>query len=298
VIITIGNNKGGVGKTTITCNLAAVLGTKHKRVLVIDNDPQGNATTQLLNPKDPESANGMIHLLDPTNRKIKPQNIIHKTQYKNVDIIPNSSKTSALDLAIGHGAPDTLLAIRKHLKPYIDKNYDIVFIDNPPSIGIWPTISLAASDFAIVPVDPGSAMSMEGLYRMLSLISTVKRSINPGLRFLRLVVSRADIRTKITRTMIDDIKQTFPKHFFQTIIPVSTTVQQAEYLRKVVSIHRPSIKVSRALRKLSHEVTKTIELVEKQKSMWISPSKKEMPGELGSPGTRDVGGVGVSNTQT
>jgi len=79
---------------------------------------------------------------------------------------------------------------------------------------------------------------------------------------------------------------------------VSTTVQQAEYLRKVVSIHRPSIKVSRALRKLSHEVTKTIELVEKQKSMWISPSKKEMPGELGSPGTRDVGGVGVSNTQT
>ena len=265
MIITIGNNKGGVGKTSITCNLAVCLGRLKRKVLVVDMDSQCNATYILLGGEVPIRGYTVYDLLDPEaqhNIRLVPERFIIETRHPNVHCLPNIEESSALDVPLGRKTPESFSLLRQRLNVLLSKtDYHYVLIDNPPSIGLWLTLSLTASHCVIVPVDAGSG-SLSGLRRVLGLIATVQESLNPDLRFLRLVMNRVDLRTTVSRYLIDQVRSEYPNSHFRTLIPSNTPVQQAEYLHRTVIEHSPTSRAARAYRELAIELIELVESVQ------------------------------------
>ncbi len=261
MIISVGNNKGGVGKTSITCNLAVALGRLDKKILVLDMDSQCNATDLLIGGDIVRSKRTMYEMLDPDETEEPDSSFIVQTRHFNVYCIPNIEESSALDISIGKRVPHSLTILRDRLFPILQKqHFDIVLIDNPPSIGLWLTMSLIASDCAIVPIDAASGYSISGLERVIDLINEVNKSMNPSLRFLRLVINRADARTTVTKHIIKRVKEDFPNKYFDTIIPMNTIVQQAELLKRTVFEHDRSARATRAYRQLAAELLSVLPL--------------------------------------
>ena len=254
MIITVGNNKGGVGKTSVTVNLAASLGRLGVKTLVVDLDSQCNATSILLDGPVMVRGPCLYDLLNPGSDSAPPEQCIVNTRHINVWCLSNIEDSSALDIPLGRAVPESLSMLRTRLRDYANSYYEVTLIDTPPTIGLWLALALEASDCVIVPIDAGSGHSVEGLRRVLDLINAVKSSRNPDLRFLRLLVNRADFRTLITRNVLTILKERFPDQAFQTIIPLNTPVQQAELLRKTVIERDPTCRAVRAYRALAKEL--------------------------------------------
>ncbi len=265
MVISIGNNKGGVGKTSICCNLAVALGRLNMRILVLDMDSQCNATDLMVSSDAVRHSRGtMYEMLDPERTEGIDSSFIIETRHVNVSCIPNIEESSALDIPLGKMVPDSLKILKNRLQLILQKSpFDIVLIDNPPSIGLWLTMSLVASDCVIVPIDAASSNSITGLGRVIDLVDEVSRSINPSLRFLRLVINRADFRTIVTKHIISRIRKDFPDKHFKTIIPQNTAVQQAEFLKKTVFEHDSSARSTRAYRQLAVELLSVLSLTPK-----------------------------------
>ncbi|SHG27485.1 Cellulose biosynthesis protein BcsQ [Desulfacinum infernum DSM 9756] len=261
MIVTIGNNKGGVGKTSIACNLAAALGRMGKRVLVLDMDSQCNATSILLGGEPVVRGRTMYDLLEPeAGDSFSGSDFVVPTRHLNVYCVPNIEESSALDIPLGRGVPATFTILRDRLPALFPSgSYDFVFLDNPPSIGLWLTISLVASDCVIVPIDAASGHSLAGLRKVLDLIDEVRQALNPSLRFLRLVINRADQRTLVARHIIEQVRMEFPERHFRTIVPLNTAVQQAEYMYRTIFEHDPGSRAAKAYRMLAREFIETVE---------------------------------------
>jgi chromosome partitioning protein len=263
IIISIGNNKGGVGKTSISCNLAVALSRLGSRVLVVDMDSQCNASSILMGSN--LSPNYTLYeLLDPGNQSpaVLTQHI-YATGHDNVWCLPNTEESSALDIPLGKLAPDSFSILRTQLRSYAQSNFDFTLIDNPPSIGLWLSISLYASDFAIVPIDAGSGNSLEGLRRVLELINSIREHANPDLRFLRLVINRVELRTSVSRQVINLVKSRFQHdQYFETQIPKNTAIQQAEFLKQTIFEHDQASRAAKSYRTLAKELHEIYEQLE------------------------------------
>ncbi|MEJ5366585.1 MAG: ParA family protein [Desulfosoma sp.] len=254
MIITVGNNKGGVGKTSVTVNLAASLGRQGVKTLVVDLDSQCNATSILIgNPN--MRAPCLYDLLDPEADGVSVEECISDTRHINVWCLSNVEDSSMLDIPLGRGIPESLSLLRNRLRDHAIANYDVTLIDTPPTIGLWLTLALVASDCAIVPIHACSSHSVEGLRRVIDLINVTRASRNPDLRFLRLLVNLADSRTLVTRHVLALVKERFPGQAFETIIPLNTHVQQAELLGKTVFERDPTCRAARAYRALARELS-------------------------------------------
>lgn len=155
------NNKGGVGKTTVTCNLAHALGQAGWRVLVVDLDSQCN-TTQLLFPASSGLHNSLYELLAENTKIISLPDYIYPTRYDKVFCLPNVPETAGLEPQLIVGAPESFLRLRQLLRDYAVENFDFTLIDNPPNIGAFVLCALHAADFVVVPVKAGSAFSVAG----------------------------------------------------------------------------------------------------------------------------------------
>jgi cellulose biosynthesis protein BcsQ len=259
VIISIVNNKGGVGKTTTTCNLADALGKRKMRVLVCDMDPQCNTTSKLL-PKNTAIKDSIFDLLDPDKIDNNLNNFFYPTECKNVYLIPNIDKTGNLEPEMIENAPHSFFRLRKGLRDYALNNYDITIIDNPPNMGTFVLCSLYASDFVLIPIKAGSTDSVEGLVRATDLIHKVQEKGNPDLRFLRVLINGVDKRTAICKAVAEQVRKTFgDNQVFATEIPVNTTFERAEAMNDTIFQIDGSSPGAKAFRSLSRELIKIIE---------------------------------------
>jgi len=254
LIIAVVNNKGGVGKTTITGNLADALGRRGQTVLVVDMDTQGNVTSLLL-PRGSSYPHSLPELLTPAGPGLPLTKFITPTPLDNVALIPHSPDSTSLEAQLLLEAPASFLRLRQALRDYARQHFDFTLIDNPPNMGSLVISALHAADGVIVPIKAGSSFSVEGLVKAVSLISDIRAGGNPDLRYLRLLVNHVDRRTSISQSIAREISGTFrDDQLFRTAIPVNTAFEQAESLGQTIIQFNPRAAGARAFQELAGEV--------------------------------------------
>jgi cellulose biosynthesis protein BcsQ len=250
-IIAIVNNKGGVGKTTLTINLAHALANKKRKVLVIDTDSQCNASKLLIKPEFINES--LYEILEGYN--VQPDLPIYPTIYTNLSCIPNVEDTAALEFRLAKKLPENYALLKRYLKEHVTENFDYTFIDCPPNMGFFVINALMAADFVIVPVLCGSSFSIEGLTRAIKLVNEIRKTGNENLRFLRLLINAVDKRTAMSKLIIGQLSKKFGgDEIFKTKIGTSTAFQQAEFLSKTVLRHAARSPGAKSYRELAIEL--------------------------------------------
>ena len=219
-IISIVNQKGGVGKTTTAVNLASALGIAGKKVLLVDCDPQGNTTSgHGVNKRDSEKSSYEVII----GKCGAPETVV-KTQFKGVDIIPSSMALAAAEvdlISIEHREAQLKLS----LSP-LREAYDYILIDCPPSLGLITINALNASDTVLVPIQC-EYYALEGLSQLMSSVRQVKRLYNPTLEIEGIVLTMYDGRLNLTQQVVGEIKKYFAAKLYKTVIPRAVRLSEA-----------------------------------------------------------------------
>jgi chromosome partitioning protein len=250
-IVAIANQKGGVGKTTTSINLGACLAELGKRVLVLDLDPQANATSALdLTPGEYDSI--YQSLLDSTTI----DHLIEKTRYENLSIIPSDMDLAGVEIELAR-ADDHLVRLRRILHHFREnlapERFDYLLIDCPPSLGVLMTSALASADELIVPLQC-EYFGLEGLSKIVQVTDQVVHSgANPGLRIEGIVMTMADNRTNLSQSVINDVREHFQETVYETIIPRSIRLGEAPSYGMAVIEHAPKSSGSQSYRALALE---------------------------------------------
>lgn len=219
-IISIFNQKGGVGKTTTSINLSAGLGKLGRKVLLVDLDPQGNSTSGL--GVDKNNVKGIIY--DILANDLSIEEGIHQTSAEHVSLIPSNNQLAGLEIEFARtGNWETSL---KDELSKIRDNYDYIFIDCPPSLGILSVAGLVASDSVIIPVQC-EYYALEGVSQLFETIELVKRGYNPGLEIEGVVLSMFDGRTNLSIQVVEEVKAYFKGKVYVNIIPRNVRLAEA-----------------------------------------------------------------------
>lgn len=219
-IISIFNQKGGVGKTTTSINLAAGLGKLGKKILLLDLDPQGNSTSGLgVEKRDIEN-----QMYDVLTKEVSIKDGVFETSAENVDIIPANNDLAGLEIELATigGWQDTLLNVIVEIKD----DYDFLFIDCPPSLGILSVIGLVASDSVIIPIQC-EYYALEGVSQLFETIELVRGGYNPKLDIEGVVLSMFDGRTNLSIQVVDEVKTFFKGKVYVNIIPRNVRLAEA-----------------------------------------------------------------------
>ena len=253
VILTVLNQKGGVGKTTTTVSLGAALAEDGLSVLVVDLDPQGNATTGLgLRVQDgaPSTYRVVVEGLDA-------EQATEATSVRGLHVLPSS-----LDLA---GAEIELVPqfsresrLRKALEAVRDL-YDIILVDCPPSLGLLTINGLVAADQVIVPIQC-EYYALEGLGQLLRTVELVRTSLNPDLQLGGVLMTMYDGRTNLSQQVVDEVRDHFGDQAFRTIIPRTVRLSEAPSYGQPITVFDPSSRGARAYQRLSSELTQRLGL--------------------------------------
>ncbi len=219
-IVAIANQKGGVGKTTTAVNLASCVGVKGKKVLMVDVDPQGNATSGFgINKRGLKRSS-----YDLLIGEAQAENVILKSEFENVDVLPSNIDLAGAEIEIVE-MPDRAIRLKKALLS-VKGNYDFIFIDCPPSLGLITLNSLAASDTLIVPIQC-EYYALEGLSQLVATIRQVKRLYNPGLDLEGVLLTMYDGRLNLTVQVVEEVKRFFPQKVYKTTIPRNVRLSEA-----------------------------------------------------------------------
>ncbi len=246
-IIAVANQKGGVGKTTSAVNIAAALGTYGKRALLVDIDPQGNATSGVGFDKRTIEKSTYEILLN----EAKEDEVILHTKYDNLDLMPAGIDLAAAEFEIME-AQDRLQRLKKALLP-VKQNYDYIIIDCPPSLGIITTNALTACDSVLVPIQC-EYYALEGLSQLMNSVRYVKRKLNEHIEIEGVLLTMYDGRLNLTQQVVGEVKQFFPKKVFGTVIPRGVRLSEAPSFGKPIMYYDRHCKGSEAYLGLAQEI--------------------------------------------
>ena len=219
-IVSFANQKGGVGKTTTCINLAAYLAVMDKRVLVIDMDPQGNATSGLGVEKSQETET----LYDAIDGSVEVVEIIKKTVIKNLDIIPATVDLAGAEIELVHMANRE--KIIKGLLEKVKDNYDYLLIDCPPSLGLLTVNALTASDSVAIPIQC-EFFALEGLSQLMNTIKLVKKHLNTNIDVEGVILTMKDNRSNLIQQVSQEIQRFFGTKVYKNAIPRSIRLAEA-----------------------------------------------------------------------
>ena len=246
-VIAIANQKGGVGKTTTAVNLAACLGATGKRTLLVDVDPQGNATSGVAVDKRQLTKSTYNILVDGVNA----EECLFSTQYENLHIVPSSLNLAAAELEIAE-KPHRESILKNSLRP-IKFNYDYIIVDCPPSLGLITANALTIADTILVPIQC-EYYALEGLSQLMSTVRRVKRQYNSSLELEGVLLTMYDGRLNLTQQVVEEVKKFFPRKVFKTVIPRGVRLSEAPSFGMPVIYYDKSCKGALAYTELAKEI--------------------------------------------
>ena len=250
-IIAIVNQKGGVGKTTTAINLAAFIGKKRKSVLVVDLDPQGNATSGLGIDK------GQLEetTYDMLVNEVDASDIIVESSAANVDIIPTNINLAGAEVELVSAMSRE--QILKNAISEVADNYDYVIIDCPPSLGLLTINALTAAEEIIVPIQ-GEYYALEGLTQLVDTINIVKKKLNPDINICGVVLTMFNMRTQLSKQVKEEVDDYFGKKVFKTIVPRNVRLAEAPSYGLSINDYDHNSKGAKAYEALAAEVIRRL----------------------------------------
>ena len=247
-LVAVANQKGGVGKTTTAVNLGAALAELDYRVLVVDLDPQGNATTGLgLNPRNLETS-----MYDVIMHDVSVEDCVEPTSVRNLFVAPASLDLAGAEIELVP-AFSRELRLRRALEEVADE-YDFVLIDCPPSLGLLTVNGLAAASEVLVPIQC-EYYALEGLGQLLRNVTLVQKNLNPRLEVSTIVLVMYDARTKLSDQVAQEVRDHFGEKVCRTMVPRTVRLSEAPSYGQPITAFDPTSRGSIAYRELAKEVS-------------------------------------------
>ena len=245
-IISVANQKGGVGKTTTTVNLSAGLANRGKKVLIIDADPQGNATSAVGVDKECE-----LSTYDVLVNEVDMNEVIQSTSTKKLNICPSNINLAGAEVQLV-----SMVSRELRLKEQLDKikeNYDYIFIDCPPSLGLITLNAFTASDSVLIPVQC-EYFALEGLGQLINTINLVKKHLNKEIQIEGALLTMYDARTNLSMEVVEEVKKDLGENIYKTIIPRNVRLGEAPSHGLPIILYDSRSKGAESYRLLAEEV--------------------------------------------
>jgi chromosome partitioning protein len=248
-VVTFVNQKGGVGKTTSAVSLAAALARQGHKVLLVDLDPQSNATSAV-----GIQGEGIPGIYDALIEEADIHPCITRVQAEGFDLVPSSRALSGAEVELVPAmARERRLAAALH--PVMDE-YEFIFVDCPPSLGLLTINALTATQYVIIPVQC-EYMALEGLSRLTETLDLVRRNLNSSLTVLGVILTMFDIRTRLSQQVADEVREHFPRTF-ETMVPRAVRLSEAPSHGQSIFLYEPGGRSAFAYNELANEVLERV----------------------------------------